>query len=60
MPELFVREVEKAANKRVMPAFKKSFRVVPAELGDEATVLGAAAWARNLIAGRTVPQTAPP
>jgi glucokinase len=49
MPDLFVREVEKATNKRVMPSFKKSFRVVPAELGDDATALGAAAWARNTI-----------
>ena len=52
MPDLFVREVEKAANKRVMPSYRKSFRVVPAELGDDATTMGAAAWARALFEGR--------
>jgi len=45
MPELFVEEVKKAARKRAMPSFADTFTVVAAELGDDASVLGAAAWA---------------
>lgn len=47
LPELFRQEVEKAARNRAMPAYRKSFRVALAELGDDATVLGAAAWAEH-------------
>ncbi len=49
MPELFCNAVEKMANKRVMPSFKDTFKVRAAELGDDATVKGAAAWAREVI-----------
>ncbi|SFJ54307.1 ROK family protein [Planctomicrobium piriforme] len=45
MPDLFVPQVAKAANKRVMPAYKDTFKVVPAALKDDAGVLGAALWA---------------
>jgi glucokinase len=51
MPDLFVEEVLRAANDRVMPSFVDSFRVVPAELGDYATVKGAAAWTRAVVLG---------
>jgi len=47
MPELFVEEVDRAANGRVMPSFVGTFQVVAAKLGDDATVMGAAAWARD-------------
>lgn len=50
MPELFCEGVEKRARKRVMPSFEKIFEVKVAELGDDATVVGAAAWARARIA----------
>jgi glucokinase len=49
MPELFVKEVTTAANDRVMPSFVGSFKVVAAELGDYATVKGAAAWTRSAV-----------
>ena len=49
MPDLFVTEVADAANQRVMPSFVKTFKVVAAELGDYATVMGAAAWARKVV-----------
>jgi len=49
MPELFVDRVEKSANKRVMPAFEDTFKVVPAELEDDAGVLGAALWAEHRL-----------
>jgi len=47
MPDLFISQVSKAANKRVMPAYKDTFRVVPAALKDDAGVLGAAMWAEH-------------
>jgi glucokinase len=49
MPELFVGGVAKTANKHVMPSYVDSFRVVPCTLGDDSVLLGAAAWARELI-----------
>jgi glucokinase len=50
MPQLFVDEVTTAARKRVMPAFLDSFRIVAATLGDDATAMGAAAWAQHCVA----------
>jgi glucokinase len=35
----------------VMPPYRERFEVVPAKLGDDATVLGAAAWAKKLVLG---------
>ena len=48
MPDIFVNTVHRAAVKRVLPHFADSFHTVVAELGDDASVLGAAAWARQL------------
>ena len=45
LPDLFVKEVTKTAQDRVLPSLKNSFEVTAAELGDLAGVLGAAAWA---------------
>jgi len=47
MPKLFCGEVQNAAEERVMDSFKGTFKVVVAELGDQATGMGAAAWARH-------------
>lgn len=52
MPEFFVKGVTKSAGARVMPSFEGTFKVVPAALGDDATALGAAGWARELIEGQ--------
>lgn len=49
MPELYVEAVFKSARKHVMPCFADAFQVVAAELGDDAAVMGAAAWARKRI-----------
>lgn len=49
MPDLIVGEVLKAARERAMPVFRKSFTVRAAELGDDAAVLGAAAWAERQV-----------
>lgn len=45
MPDLFVSTVSESANKHVLPSFQNSFKVTPAKLGDDAAVMGAAAWA---------------
>jgi glucokinase len=50
MPALFQEEVEKSARRHVMPAFKDTFKVQPAKLGDYAAATGAAAWARQTAA----------
>jgi glucokinase len=50
MPELIRGEVEKAANKSVMPSFEETFKVTLSQLGDEAVALGAAAWAECVLA----------
>ena len=49
MEDLFVTEVTRSANEAVMPTFRDTFEVVAAELQDDATVLGAAAYARRKI-----------
>ncbi|MFP4162399.1 MAG: ROK family protein [Chitinispirillaceae bacterium] len=49
MPDLIRKEVEKTARETVMPTYENSFSVVTAKLGDYATSLGAAAWARHLF-----------
>lgn len=51
MPELFRGAVEKAARRFVLPSLRESFKVKVAELGDDAAVLGAAAWAGGLVDG---------
>jgi glucokinase len=52
MPDLLTGPVDRAARKRVMPAFREAFKVVPAALGDDAAAIGAAAWARFVIEER--------
>ena len=49
MEDLIVGTVEKTARASVMEAYRDRFRVVAAELGDDAGVKGAAAWARRTI-----------
>jgi len=49
MPKLFVGAVETAAREHLLPSFAVSLKVVPATLGDDSTVLGAAAWAEHVI-----------
>ena len=47
MSDLFIQEVDTAAKQRVLPALIDSFEVVAAQLGDDATAMGAAAWAQR-------------
>jgi glucokinase len=49
MPQLFVDEVSRTARNRVMKSFRNTFQVVAAKLADDATVMGAAAWARHRV-----------
>jgi len=49
MTELFVDEVSHAAKHRVLPSLSDSFEVVAAELGDDAGVMGTAAWAQHQV-----------
>ncbi len=44
MPELFLREVSKTVQKSVLSCYADTYRIKCAELGDNAGVLGAAAW----------------
>lgn len=44
MPDLFVSSVTSSVRRNAMEAFRDAFKIVPAELGDNATVIGAAAW----------------
>jgi len=48
MPRLIVNEISDSARKKLLPSFVDSFEVVPAELGDDSTAMGAAAWVREL------------
>ena len=51
MPDLYVETVRKSSNARIIPAYRGSFKIVAAELEDDAGVMGAAAWARKTIEG---------
>jgi glucokinase len=46
MPKIIVQTVTATARDHVLPSFRDSFKVVAAELGDDATAMGAAAWAK--------------
>jgi glucokinase len=51
MEDLIVGVVSRTARKNVMGVYKDRFKVVAANLGDDAGVKGAAAWARQSIEG---------
>jgi len=51
MPDLFREEVETSLLANVFPVFRDTFRVTISQLGDDATVTGAAAWARQNVTG---------
>lgn len=49
MPKLFVNNVHRVAAENILPSFHGTFEVAAAKLGDDATSMGAAAWARDVI-----------
>ncbi len=53
MEDLFVTTVRKTARSHVMSVYKDRFEVVAAELGDDAAVLGAAAWAKQQLSANS-------
>jgi glucokinase len=52
MPKIFTEEVAAAARERCLPSYEDEFRVVAAKLGDDAIVMGAAAWVREMTEGK--------
>ncbi len=50
MPDLYLKAVSNEVQRLVLPSMKDVFRIVPAKLGDEATVMGAAALAKRRFA----------
>ncbi len=50
VPEFMLKNIEKAARHRIMPSLRDEFKIVEAELGDNAGVLGAAALAEQAFA----------
>ncbi|MEO1981141.1 MAG: ROK family protein, partial [Fuerstiella sp.] len=51
MPELYLSETQKGAKRNVLPSLNDCFKIRIAELGDNATVIGAAAWVRQQTRG---------
>lgn len=49
MPKRILKAARRSAASHVMPVYEDRFKIVVAELGDDATVKGAAAWARREI-----------
>jgi len=49
MPDLLLKEVGKHAREHVLDSLKETFEIAIAERGDDAAVLGAAAWIRENI-----------
>ncbi len=53
LPKIFLEEISEQLKKHVMPAFSKSWELRVAKLGDDAGVMGCAAWAQQTIAATT-------
>lgn len=53
LPELILGEVKKIVCRQSMQAFTKDIKIVTAKLGDNATVMGAAALAADAVRGET-------
>lgn len=49
LPKLYQEEVNDALKQWLMPAYAKVSEVVIAELGDDAAIMGAAAWAKHNV-----------
>jgi glucokinase len=52
MPEIYLDEVTKVTQTRVMAAFKDVFKIAVSQLGDDAVAKGAAAWAEACVKGK--------
>lgn len=47
MPEIYLKEAKKGAERNTLPSLKDVYTIKIAELGDYSTAIGAAAWARK-------------
>ena len=52
MPGMYLEQVEDSARSHCMSAYRKSFKIAKAELGDNATVTGAAALVKEAAEGK--------
>lgn len=51
MEDMILSTVTRTARKHVMQAYRDRFEIVAAKLGDDASALGAAAWAKHDVTG---------
>ncbi|MAS95485.1 MAG: transcriptional regulator [Verrucomicrobiales bacterium] len=51
MPDLYLRTVKESTADRVLAPYKGTYKIVAAQLEDDAGVMGAAAWAKRKIEG---------
>ena len=58
LPDLFKKGVNNGIEDWIMPSFKGSYEVEVAKLGDDSTVLGAAAYARTYFQNEKSPEKA--
>ena len=58
MEDLMIDTIGKTARNAVLPVYKDRFKVVAAKLGDDAGVIGAAAWARKQTSDPTTTEAA--
>lgn len=49
LPKMLITEIEETSRKKVMTAFKDTYTIKLAQLGDNATATGAAAWVRESV-----------
>ncbi len=54
LSHIMLKPIRKQAAASVMPVFQGHFEIVTAELGDDAVLKGAAAWARQAVTGGAV------
>ena len=52
MPKLLLPTIEDVARSRVLPSLRNEFKIVEAQLGDNAAVMGAAALARQFVTSK--------
>jgi glucokinase len=50
MTDLYLEEVTESAKRHVLPAYRDRFKIVAAQLDDNATVIGAVGWAKYKLA----------
>lgn len=54
MPDIYIQEAGKSIKETVMPSFESMYKLVVAKLGDDATAIGSAAWAKKITTGKSV------